>query len=271
MSRTCPAMQGKKKAFPQQLHQIGNNGFLYSTPVTLYLSRLCRWWTDHWSLFSLLSLSLTLFPRALRSLADCLAPRNASLVAGSFARPPSPCAPFPVSPLPCLRFDTVWLVLWLVTALQGPCQWFVLRESAGLALFRSQCLGLLRVLKPSRSSAPLGAALLASIEKSALKMHTCRKSSTFHCSILRICSIFQPMEQALRLPSDLALSSTFPVFFNKPGLSALTLVLTSIPPNFPFRTFAALMTYKPMTIPVCTARNLGAMALSSKLNNPSGA
>ena len=63
--------------------------------------------------------------------------RTASLVAGSFARPPSPCAPFPVSPLPCLRSDTVWLVLWLVTALQGPCQWFVLRESAGLALFRS--------------------------------------------------------------------------------------------------------------------------------------
>ena len=105
--------------------------------MTLYLSRLCRWWRDHWSLFSLLSFSLTLFPRALRSLADCLAPRNASLVAGSFARPPSPCAPFPASPVPCLRSDTVWLVLWLVTALQGPCQWFVLRESAGLALFRS--------------------------------------------------------------------------------------------------------------------------------------
>ena len=89
--------------------------------------------TGHCS--SLLSFSLTLFPRALRSLADCLAPRNASLVAGSFARPPSPCAPLPVSPLPCLRSDTIWLLLWLVTALQGPCQWFVLRESAGLALF----------------------------------------------------------------------------------------------------------------------------------------
>ena len=47
----------------------------------------------------------------------------------------SPCAPLPVSSLPCLSSDTVWLVLWLVTALQGPCQMFVLWESAGLALF----------------------------------------------------------------------------------------------------------------------------------------
>ena len=72
-----------------------------------------------------------------------------SLVAGSFARPPSPCAPFPVSPFPCLRSDTVWLVLWLVTALQGPCQLFVLRESAGLALFRSLTVPLLNSV-PSR-------------------------------------------------------------------------------------------------------------------------
>ena len=75
--------------------------------------------------------------------------RTASLVAGSFARPPSPCAPFPISPLPCLRSETVWLVLWLVTALQGPCQWFVLRESAGLALFRSLTVPLLGSV-PSR-------------------------------------------------------------------------------------------------------------------------
>ena len=31
--------------------------------------------------------------------------------------------------------DTVGLVLWPVTVLQGPYQFFVLRESAGLALF----------------------------------------------------------------------------------------------------------------------------------------
>ena len=49
-------------------------------------------------------------------------------VAGSFARPSSPSAPLPVSPLPCLRSDTVCLILRLVTALQGPCQFFVLRE-----------------------------------------------------------------------------------------------------------------------------------------------
>ena len=111
-------------------------------------SRLDRWRTDQWSLFSLLSFSLSFSPRAVRRLADSLAPRNASLVAGSFARPPSPSAPFPVSPLPCLRSDTVWLVLWLVTVLR-PCQIFVLRESAGLALFRSLTVPLLGSV-PSR-------------------------------------------------------------------------------------------------------------------------
>ena len=54
----------------------------------------------------------------------------------------SPSAPLPVSPLPCLYHNTVWLVLWLVTVLQGPCQRFV-RESAGLALFRSLTVPLL--------------------------------------------------------------------------------------------------------------------------------
>ena len=74
---------------------------------------------------------------------------NESFVAGSFARPSSPCAPLPVSPLPCLCHDTVWLVLWLVTVLQGSCQIFVLRESAGLALFRSLTVPLLGSV-PSR-------------------------------------------------------------------------------------------------------------------------
>ena len=36
-----------------------------------------------------------------------------------------------------------WLVLWLVTVLQRPCQMFVPRESAGLALFRSLTVPLL--------------------------------------------------------------------------------------------------------------------------------
>ena len=89
------------------------------------------------------------YPLSVRRPTDSLAPRNASLVLGSFARPPSPCAPFPVSPLPCLRSDTVWLVLWPVTVLQGPCQFFVLRESAGLALFRSLTVPLLGSV-PSR-------------------------------------------------------------------------------------------------------------------------
>ena len=72
-----------------------------------------------------------------------------ALVAGSFACLPLPCASLPVSPLPCLRSDTVWLEVWLVTALQGPCQRFVLRESAGLALFRSLTVPLLGSV-PSR-------------------------------------------------------------------------------------------------------------------------
>ena len=55
--------------------------------VTPHPSRLCRWRTDQRSLFSLLSFSLSFYPRALRRLTDSLAPRNASLVAGSFARP----------------------------------------------------------------------------------------------------------------------------------------------------------------------------------------
>ena len=71
------------------------------------------------------------------------------IVAGSFACLSSPCAPLPVSSLPCLSSDTVWLVLWLVTALQGPCQMFVLWESAGLALFRSLTVPLLGAV-PSR-------------------------------------------------------------------------------------------------------------------------
>ena len=89
---TCPTL-----AFPQ-LHQFGNNGLLCSPPVTLYLSRLGRWWTDQWSLISLLSFSLFVSPRALRRLADYLAPRNAFLVAGSFARPPSSCVSFQYLP-----------------------------------------------------------------------------------------------------------------------------------------------------------------------------
>ena len=40
-------------------------------------------------------------------------------------------------------------------------------------------------------------------------------------------------------------------------------VLTSTPPNFPFRTFAVLLTCKPMPLPVCTERNLGDMGPSS--------
>ena len=72
------------------------------------------------------------------------------IVAGSFACLSSPCAPLPVSSLPCLSSDTVWLVLWLVTALQGPCQMFVLWESAGLALFRSLTVPLLGSV-PSRA------------------------------------------------------------------------------------------------------------------------
>ena len=123
---------------------FGNNGLLSSTPVTLYPSRLSRSRTDSRSLFFLIpSLSST------SEAGGQLSSSQRALVAGSFACLPLPCAPLPVSPLPCLRSDTVWLVLWLVTALQGPCQRFVLRESAGLALFRSLTVPLLGSV-PSR-------------------------------------------------------------------------------------------------------------------------
>ena len=52
-------------------------------------------------------------------------------------------------------------------------------------------------------------------------------------------------------------------FFNKPGLLALMRVFTSTPPNFPFRTFAVLMTYKPTPIIVRTERTSGDTAPSS--------
>ena len=45
------------------------------------------------------------------------------------------CSSPSISP-PVSRPDTVWLVLWLITVLQGSCQIFVLRESARLTLFR---------------------------------------------------------------------------------------------------------------------------------------
>ena len=72
------------------------------------------------------SLLLSFFPRVLRSPTDSLAPRNMPSVAGSLARPSSPCAPFPVSALSCHRSDTRWSLLWLATVLQGYCQLFVL-------------------------------------------------------------------------------------------------------------------------------------------------
>ena len=102
------------------LQQVGSDGLLRPHPVTPHPSHLCGWWTDQGTLFSFVLSPFS--PRVLRSPTVGLAVRNASFVAGSFARPSSPCAPLPVSPLPCLCSDTVWLVLWLVTVLQGPCQ-----------------------------------------------------------------------------------------------------------------------------------------------------
>ena len=68
------------------------------------------------------NLAFTLFSSSTSESDGQLSSPQPVLVAESFARPSSPCAPFPVSPLPCLCSDTVWLVLWLATVLQGPCQ-----------------------------------------------------------------------------------------------------------------------------------------------------
>ena len=107
--------------------------------VTLYPSRLYGWRTDQLSLFSLFTPLLEYFEvrrsawqSATRpSLRDPLLARLLLVLLSLYL------------PLPCLCPDTVWLVLWLVTVLQGPCQMFVLRESAGLALFRSLTVPLL--------------------------------------------------------------------------------------------------------------------------------
>ena len=110
----------------QQLQHFGNNGL---HPVTLYPSRLGRWRIHgHCS-----RISSFLFPFSFRA-PRRLAPQCGSSC-GLLCLSASPCAPLPVSSLPCLRSDTFWLVLWVVTVPQGPCQLFVLRESAGLAFF----------------------------------------------------------------------------------------------------------------------------------------
>ena len=99
---------------PQQLRQVGSVGLLTPHSVTPHPSRLCRWRTDQRSSFSFFTVSSSFSPRVLRSPTDSLALRNASFVAESFARPSSPCAPVPVSPLPCLCSDTVygWYCGW---------------------------------------------------------------------------------------------------------------------------------------------------------------
>ena len=68
--------------------------------------------------------------------------------------------------------------------------------------------------------------------------------------VVFVCNLVTPFRSSSlwRLPWDPALNSTFLVFFDKPGLSALMPVLTSTPPNFPFRTFAVLMTCKPWRV-----------------------
>ena len=92
--------------------QVGSAGLLRPHSVTPHPSRLCRWRTDQRSLFSLLTFSLSFSPRVLRSPTDSLALRNASFVAGSFARPSSPLCSFPSisPPVSLLRYGMVGTV-----------------------------------------------------------------------------------------------------------------------------------------------------------------
>ena len=136
-------------AFSQQLHQLGSPGFY--VPHNRDPLSVPSWQVVDGSVVTFLaSLVLSFFFSSSTSEAGGLlsspqrVPRCWILCSSAF----SLCS-FPVSLLPCLRSDTVWLVLWLVTALQGPCQWFVLRGSAGLALFRSLTVPLLSSV-PSR-------------------------------------------------------------------------------------------------------------------------
>ena len=92
---------------PKLQRQLENHGLLLATicdPSFYVLFFFLR------SLFtfSLFTFSFSSSPRVLRSPTVSLAVRDASSVAGSFARPSSPCTPLPVSPLPCLCPDTVW-------------------------------------------------------------------------------------------------------------------------------------------------------------------
>ena len=59
---------------------FGNKGLSFSTPVTLYPSRLSRRRTDSRSLFSIIYFSFSFSLRVPRSLADSLAPRSAPLL-----------------------------------------------------------------------------------------------------------------------------------------------------------------------------------------------
>ena len=135
---------------------LQREGLLQPQPVSPHPSHLRRWRTDQGSHFSF-TLSPS-SPRVLRSPTDSFAVRNALFVAGSFACPSSPCAPLPVSSLPCLCSDTVWLVLWLATVLQGPCQMAVLRESAGLTMNTNADVRLRLLLQPRNTATPAPAA-----------------------------------------------------------------------------------------------------------------
>ena len=106
---------------------------LTTTLVPPHSSHLRGLRTNQGSLLSLLS---PLSPSTLESDGQLRSPQRV-LRCGILGLSVFSLCSFPVSSLPCLGSDTVWLVLWLVTVLQGPCQMAVLRESDGLALFRS--------------------------------------------------------------------------------------------------------------------------------------
>ena len=75
---------------------------------------------------------LSFSPRVLRRPTDSLAPRSMFPCIGLLCSSVFSLCSFPsISPL-VSPLDTRWSVLWL-TVLQGSCQWFVLREPAGLA------------------------------------------------------------------------------------------------------------------------------------------
>ena len=109
--------------------QTPSSGGMVSCPTIydLHPSRLCRWWTPQRSLFSHQSFSFSMSPSTLEVVGQPWSPHHHFCT----LRVPLLIRLLPGAVFLFLSFELVCTVA--ATVLQGSCQWFVLRESAGLA------------------------------------------------------------------------------------------------------------------------------------------